>query len=135
MSKQREFGNPMSATDAALSYLESFSTGDPALIAAHVTADFANNQMGVLGQCFTGQDLYRERLSGFLGAFANLKYYAEEVICDGNKVAVVYRMTAEVDGRGINIPGVMMITLRGEKICQRNDYWDGLTYQEQVAES
>jgi ketosteroid isomerase-like protein len=135
MKKNSLLRGPMSASEVVLSYLESFSTGEPGLVASHVTEDFENNQMGVLGQCFVGQNLYLERLTGFLGVFTDLKYITEEIICDGNKVAIAYRMTANVDGCGINIPGVMTITLRKGMICKRNDYWDGLTYQKQIADS
>jgi ketosteroid isomerase-like protein len=122
----------MLATDIALSYLAAFSTGDPGLVASHVTADFANNQMGELGACFTGRDLYRERLSGFLSKFRHLKYTPEEIIANGEKVAIAYRMTAEVDGCAVDICGVMTITVSGELISQRNDYWDGLSYLAQT---
>jgi ketosteroid isomerase-like protein len=135
MKKNSQSQGLMSASDVVLSYLESFSTGDPTLVASHVTEDFENNQMGVLGQCFVGQSLYLERLTVFLGTFTDLKYTTEEIICDGDKVAITYRMTANVDGCDINIPGVMTIMLREGIICKRNDYWDGLTYHKQIADS
>jgi ketosteroid isomerase-like protein len=135
MKKNSQLQGLMSASDVVLSYLKSFSTGDPALIASHVTEDFENNQMGTLGQCFVGRNIYLKRLVLFLGAFTDLKYTIEDIICDGDKVAITYRMTANVDGCDINIPGVMTIMLREGFICKRNDYWDGLTYQKQIADS
>ncbi|MFT5976783.1 MAG: ketosteroid isomerase-like protein [Gammaproteobacteria bacterium] len=135
MKKNSQLQGLMSASDVVLSYLKSFSTGDPALVASHVTEDFENNQMGVLGQCFVGQNIYLERLAVFLGTFTDLKYTSEEIICDGDKVAISYLMTANVDGCDINIPGVMTIMLREGIICKRNDYWDGLTYHKQIADS
>lgn len=126
--KPRKSGGPMTASDVALSYLMSFSSGDPQVIASHVTDDFENNQMGVLGMCFTGKDLYQQRLQGFLSKFRNLKYSPEKVIANDNEVAIAYRMTADDDRCSIDIHGVMIITVSGNKVSQRSDYWDGLSY-------
>ncbi len=122
----------MSATDIALGYMESFSSGDPDHIASHVTEDFSNNQMGVLGNCFKGRSLYRERLAGFLTKFQQLEYTPEEIIAEGNKVAIAYRMRTVVDECSIEIPGVMVIKVSGELVSQRDDYWDGLSYLAQT---
>jgi ketosteroid isomerase-like protein len=99
---------------------------------SHVTEDFENKQMGVLGACFTGKALYRERLTGFLKKFRQLNYTPEDVIANDNKVAITYRMTSDDEGCAIDIHGVMIITVSGDKVSRRCDYWDGLSYLAQT---
>ena len=101
----------MSNRDIALSYLKSFSTGDPKAIAAHVSENFQNNQISQLGTGCTGRDTYRERLAGFLAGFQHIQYTAEEVIADGSMVAVAYSMSFEENARPIEIRGVMLMTM------------------------
>ena len=118
--------------EIALNYLKSFSSGDPDVVASHVTEDFANNQMGVLGMCFTGRDLYRQKLEGFLSSFRNLEYVAEDVIVEGNRVVIAYRMLTESNQNSIDIQGVMVITTTKDLVSVRSDYWDGLSYLKQA---
>lgn len=133
MKKPEKYGDPMTTPrDIALSYLAAFSSGNPEEVAAHVTKDFQNNQMGVFGSCFSGRDLYRERLKGYLSSFRNLHYTAEDVIVDGNKVVIAYHMTAENNQQPLNIKGVMIITTTDGLVSIRSDYWDGLTYLKQT---
>lgn len=122
----------MTPTEVALGYIGSFASGDPAAVAAWVTEDFANNQMGELGSRFTGRALYRERLEGFLGRFQGLRYEVAEAIGQGDRVAVTYRMTAEDGGRPLAIDGVMVITVANGLVSRRDDYWDGLSYCKQM---
>ena len=118
--------------EVALGYIAAFSSGDPDTVAAWVTEDFANNQMGVLGSRFIGRALYRQRLEGFLGRFAGLRYAAGATIVEGNSVVVPYVMTASDAGRPIEIEGVMLIVVEDGLVSRRDDYWDGLTYLRQV---
>lgn len=118
--------------DVVLSYLRAFSSGDPETIAAHVTEDFHNRQMGLLGTGCRGADTYRERLKGFLGAFRNLEYEVEDLVEGNDKVAVAYRMTFEDRDRPVAVQGVMIIKLRDSLIAERADYWDGLSYLKQT---
>ncbi len=122
----------MTTRDIALRYLDSFSTGDPEAVAAHVTGDFHNRQMGLLGSSCRGADTYRKRLKGFLGAFRDLRYEAEEIVVDGDKAAVAYLMTFKDQNRSVAIHGVMFITVRDGLIAERRDYWDGLDYLKQT---
>ncbi len=122
----------MSNADIARSYLNAFATGDPADVAGHVTDDFENIQVGLLGTGCSGADTYRERLAGFLGAFTNLRYDVEELIVDGDKVAAAYKMTFTDDGRSMEIEGVMIMTIKDGKIAVRKDYWDGLSHLKQT---
>lgn len=125
-------GAAKSPAEVALGYIAAFSSGDPDSVAAWVTEDFTNNQMGVLGSRFVGRALYRQRLEGFLGRFAGLRYAAGTTIVEGNSVAVPYVMTASDAGRPIEIEGVMLIMVEDGLVSRRDDYWDGLTYMRQV---
>ncbi len=122
----------MTNREIALSYLKSYSTDDPNAIASHVTEDFQNNQISLLGTNCTGRDAYLEMLARYLAGFRHIQYTAEEVIVDANKVAVSYRMTFEENDRPIDIRGVMLMTIEEGKIAVRTDYWDGLTYLRQT---
>lgn len=140
MKKHAKSGEKMTPREIApreiaLSYMASFASGDPDKIVSHLAEDFRNNQTGALGKSCTGREVYRERLVGFLDSFRNLRYQPEEVVAEGQRVAVTYRMRAEADGKPIDIPGVMMITVADGKITSRSDYWDGLSYLKQTGKS
>lgn len=122
----------MSNREIALKFLESFSTGDPNAIASHVSQDFQNNQICLLGDDCTGRDTYRERLAGFLAGFRNLHYAAEKVIAEDDNVAVAYTMNFEENDRPVKVRGVMLLTMADGLITVRTDYWDGLTYLRQT---
>tara|TARA_B100000767_G_scaffold71013_2_gene67584 strand:- start:4500 stop:4877 length:378 start_codon:yes stop_codon:yes gene_type:complete len=118
----------MQANNIALKYLDSFRAGDPDTVAALVTEDFINDQVGLLGARFQGRSLYRDRLERFLNRFQSIRYQAEQVIVEGKSLAVAYKMTAIEDKCPIAIRGVMLITIEGNLIKKRSDYWDGLNY-------
>lgn len=120
------------ATDVALRYLASFASGDPDEVAANVTEDFVNTQTGALGKGCATREVYRERLIGFLASFEGLEYEPVDVIAAAGKVAVSYRMRALSNGHPIDIPGVMIIKVRGGLVAARQDYWDGLTFLQQT---
>jgi steroid delta-isomerase-like uncharacterized protein len=120
------------AAEVARSYLAAFATGDPDLVAAHVSDDFVNDHTSALGSGCVGREEYRRRLPGFLGAFAELHYEPERVIADGGWVAVAYRMTATRDGHPVDLRGVMVIEVVDNRITQRTDYWDSLTFLRQT---
>lgn len=130
--KQSARNGAASPAEIALGYVEAFASGDPDTVAAWVTEDFANNQMGVLGSRFVGRALYRQRLEGFLGRFSGLRYAAGAAIVEGKNVVVPYVMTASDAGRPIEIEGVMLITVEDGLVSRRDDYWDGLTYLRQI---
>ena len=122
----------VSPLDVAMGYIAAFASGDPDIVADRVTEDFENNQMGVLGSRFRGRDLYRTRLKAFLGQFEGIDYAVETPVVQGNVVAAPYVMTARDAGRPIRIEGVMLITVNGDLVARRDDYWDGLTYFRQI---
>ena len=120
------------AVDIALRYLASFETGDADAIASNVTTDFVNIQTGALGKGCVTRETYRERLTGFLSGFKNLRYTATKVIEQGDTVAIAYDMIATSDGHAIDIPGVMIIIVRDGMVASRQDFWDGVTFLEQT---
>lgn len=124
----------MTVTELVQSYLASFESADPDQIVAHVSEQFENEQVGLLGQGCQGRETYRQRLAGFLQTFQKLRYSVEEMIEADGRVAVAYKMTAEDEGKPIAIRGVMIIFTEAGQITKRSDYWDGLTYQQQIGE-
>lgn len=122
----------MTTSELVESYLASFSSADPEQIAKHVADDFENNQMSALGEGCQGKETYKTRLAEFLSNFADLFYLVEDMIIEGDRVAVAYKMNAKEDGSGIEIHGVMLLTIVDGLIAKRSDYWDSLTYQLQV---
>lgn len=123
---------PVEASELARSYVGSFATGDPDVIAGHVAAGFINEHSSALGARSEGRDEYRRRLPTFLASFPGLRYDVEQVIGDGPTVAVTYRMTATSDGHPIDLRGVMVIEVADGKIIRRTDYWDALTFLRQT---
>ena len=124
-------GAMMTPREIALGYLDAFSSGDPAQVASYVSADFENKQMTALGENCTGRLAYQEKLKDFLSDFQKLCYTPEQIIEQGNHVAVAYHMQAEEKGKPITIHGVMMMTISDGLIQRRSDYWDGLSYLRQ----
>ncbi len=122
----------MSPADTARSYVESFASHDPDMIATHVAEGFVNEHESALGAGCEGRAEYRQRLPGFLAAFPALRYDVEDVIADGPRVAVTYRMTATPPEGAIDIRGVMIIELADGLVSRRTDYWDSLTVLRQT---
>lgn len=122
----------MSPAELCRSYLDSFASGDPERIAAHVTDDFVNEHTAALGGGCVGVDEYRSRLPKFLASMPGLRYDVEEVVADGNRVMAAYTMRAHVNDRDVAIRGVMRFRVDEERIATRVDYWDSLVFQTQA---
>ena len=114
------------------SYLESFEAGDPDAIAAHVRDDFVNEHTAALGSGCEGRDEYRRRLPGFLESMPRLRYEIEDVIADGDKVAVAYTLHTHVSGRDVTVRGMMRIWVADGFITKRVDYWDSKVFLDQL---
>jgi hypothetical protein len=133
-----------SPLEVALSYLDALGHDDPDAVAAHVADDFHNEHQSAIGSGCTGRDAYRERLPGFMGSFPDRHYTVIETVgpssaagdgsADGGEQTVVvrYRLTADVDGHRIDIPGVMWFGVRDGLITRRIDTWDSLTFFRQT---
>ena len=104
-------------------------------MAALVTEDFTNEHTSALGSGCQGKDVYLQRLGDYLETFEGLAYEAEEILSDGERVAAAYVMRATVDGAPIEIRGVMRLTVRGDRIERRTDYFDSLTFLRQTGQA
>lgn len=122
----------MTPGELCRSYLDSFASADPDLVAAHVTDDFANEHTAALGSGCTGIDEYRRRLPGFLASMPAVRYEVEHLEVDGDRVWVAYRLHARLDQGDIDVPGAMFFEVRGDRIARRVDYWDSLVFQRQA---
>lgn len=125
---------PSRPTEAALAYVASFATQDPDQIASHVTTDFVNEHTAALGSGCAGREEYRRRLPGFLADFEGLRYEPEDVVADGDRVVVAYRMTATHQGHPVDLRGVfrLRIDVDAGQVSHRVDYWDALTFLRQT---
>jgi predicted ester cyclase len=120
---------------AVLAYLDALDSGDPDRIAACVTGDFHNEHTSALGHSLRGRDAYRERLPTFLGQFGGLRYEVEDLLVDGDRAAVAYRMTCRWRGDTAGTPAGGMFRFRVAEgaIAHRVDYWDGTEFQRQIS--
>jgi ketosteroid isomerase-like protein len=122
-------------------FLAALNAGDPDRIAACVTDDFHNEHTSTLGTSLRGRAAYRERLPGFLGQFAGLRYDVEDLLVDGDRAAVAYRMSCRwidpddpaAPPRPVTIRGVFRFRVSGGLIAHRVDYWDSGEFRRQVA--
>jgi steroid delta-isomerase-like uncharacterized protein len=118
-------------------YLTALNAHDVDAITACVAPDFVNEHTSTLGTTRVGRDEYRVALPSFLRQFADLHYEAEDVIVDGDRAAVAYRMTAQWTDDGgaphaIAIRGVFRFFVADGLIARRVDYWDSADFQRQV---
>jgi ketosteroid isomerase-like protein len=122
----------LSPTELCQSYLASFATGDPDLIASHVADDFVNEHTAALGGGCVGIDEYRLRLPKFLASMPGLRYEEEETVATGDRVMSAYTMHATVNDHDIAIRGVMRFHVVDGRIAKRIDYWDSLVFKQQA---
>jgi ketosteroid isomerase-like protein len=117
-------------------YLAALSGTDPDLVAGLVAEDFVNEHLGALGSGCTGRDEYRRRLPGFFAALPDRSYRVVDAVVerrdDHTVVVVHYRLTASVEGRDVDLGGMMWITVRSGKIARRIDCWDGVAFLRQT---
>jgi ketosteroid isomerase-like protein len=118
-------GQRLSTREAVTAYLAALNAHDADGIAACVSPEFVNEHTAVGAVSRRGRAEYRAALDGFLTAFADLHYEPEQVLVDGSRCAVPYRMTARLDGRSLDIRGVFVFVVdEGGLIARRTDYWD-----------
>jgi ketosteroid isomerase-like protein len=122
----------LNATDVCRSYLASFATGDADQVVRHVTDDFVNEHTAALGAGCVGKDEYSRRVPNFLASMPGLRYDIEDVIADGDRVAIAYILRTRVNDRDIAVRGVMRCVVRDGLVAQRTDYWDSLVFQRQA---
>ena len=122
----------MTPAERCTAYLAAFATGDTATVVAHVTDDFVNEHTAALGSGCTGRDEYARRVPGFLASMPGLRYEIEDVVADGERVAVAYTLHAHVNDRDVAVRGVMRFRVEADLIAHRIDYWDSLVFQQQA---
>jgi hypothetical protein len=110
-------------------YVAAMNAGDPDAIAACVTEDFRNEHASPHGAGCEGRAAYRSRLPGFLASMPGLRYSpdpeAPVVVAGGaDRVAMPYLLTATLPAGPVRIRGLWLLTLRGDLISARLDYWD-----------
>ncbi|WP_073789059.1 ester cyclase [Streptomyces uncialis] len=131
-------GTAQRTREAVERYIAALNSGDPDRIAGRVTADFHNEHTASLGRSVRGRAAYRERLTGFLAEFEELRYEVEDLIVDGDRAAVAYLMTFRWSGAAhrprIRIRGMFRFRVSGGEIAHRVDYWDSGTFQRQSTE-
>lgn len=124
-----------SNSDLIVSYLHSFSKANPALVASHVTSDFINRHLSILGAGCEGKEVYEQRLADFFGSFQGIAYQVSSVVADSRIGAAQYVMTFSVGDKPISISGMMWFEFKGKLISKRIDCWDSLNYLMQTGAS
>ncbi len=122
----------MTPSEVCLGYLASFGTGEPERVVAWVTDDFVNEHTAALGRGCTGRNEYAARVPDFLASMPGLTYDVEDVVADGDRVAVAYTLRTTVNDRPISVRGVMRIRVEGNLVAHRTDYWDSLVFKQQA---
>lgn len=119
-------------------YLDALNRHDVAAAVACVADDFHNEHTSALGTSVRGRAAYAGRLPTFLAQFRDLHYEIEDVIVDGARAAVAYRMTCRyspggVEGRRVEIRGMFRFRVENGLIAHRVDYWDGNEFARQIS--
>ena len=122
----------MTPSEVCLGYLAAFATADPERVVAFVTEGFVNEHTAALGSGCVGRNEYAARVPGFLASMPGLTYEVEDVLADGERVAVAYTLRTTVNDRPIRVRGVMRFRVEGDLIAQRTDYWDSLVFKQQA---
>ncbi|MBO4208727.1 nuclear transport factor 2 family protein [Micromonospora echinofusca] len=109
-------------------YVAALNAHDAGAIAACVSGDFVNEHTSALGRSVVGRAAYRERLDGFLADFVDLRYDPEDLVVEGDRAVLAYRMSflARWAGhRPVEIRGVFRFRVDDDGlIAHRVDYWD-----------
>ncbi len=122
-----------SPAEQVRAYLHAFAAGDPETIAAHVSPDFVNEHVAVLGEGCVGRDAYQARLRAFLDDMVGLRYEIERLVVQGDHAMAAYRLRARWRGESpVELRGVMHLVVRNGLITRRTDYWDSAGFLVQV---
>ena len=122
----------MTPAERCTSYLAAFATGDPAAVVSHVSEDFVNEHTAALGSGCVGRAEYANRVPAFLVSMPGLRYEIEDVLAEGDRVAVAYTLHTHVNDRDVAVRGVMRFRVEHDLIVHRIDYWDSLVFQRQA---
>ncbi len=121
---------------AVLAYLAALNARDADRIAACVTEDFVNEHTSTMGHSRSGRAAYRTALTAFLAEFDQLHYEIEDLIVDGERAAVAYRMSfrmVSAGGAPVLVRGVFRFRVSADGlVAHRVDYWDSGEVRKQL---
>lgn len=124
---------------AVSAYLAALNEHDPDRIASCVAEDFVNEHTSTMGHSRYGRAEYRAALPGFLGGFEGLRYDIEDVLVDGDRAAVAYRLSfrmVSAGGAPVSVRGVFRFRVDDDGlIAHRVDYWDSGEVRRQIGEN
>lgn len=118
----------MGVADLVRGYVAALNAGDIDAVLAHVTADFVSEHTSAIGDSFTGRDEYRARLPRFFALLPERHYAIEDLVIDGDRVAVPYTLRASA----VVLRGIFLFTCRDGLIARRVDYWDSAEFLRQL---
>jgi steroid delta-isomerase-like uncharacterized protein len=121
-------------------YLDALNRGDADAAAACVSNDFSNEHTASIAESVRGRSAYRQRLAQFFAEFGALHYEIEDLICDRDRIAVAYRLSARWRGtdraqpldKPFQLRGMFRFRVADGLISQRVDYFDSAEFQRQV---
>jgi hypothetical protein len=91
-----------------------------------------------LGVSVVGRQAYRASLTEFLADFVDLYYEVEDLLVDGERAALAYRMRfrlVSAEYAPVEIRGIFRFRVRPDGyISHRVDYWDNAEVRRQLAE-
>ncbi|WFE21508.1 nuclear transport factor 2 family protein [Solwaraspora sp. WMMD937] len=123
--------------EAVRRYLSALNAWDADAVAGCVSPGFVNEHTAALGRTVTGRAAYRARLDGFLAEFADLHYEVEDLLVEGDRAAVAYRMSFRLVSAGrapVRIRGMFRFLVDADGlIARRVDYWDSAEVHRQIA--
>jgi len=125
------------SSDVIRAYFDAMNAGDAPRAVACVAPDFLNEHTSSLGNSLRGRDAYGEKLPKFMAQFEGLHYELEDIIEDGDRVAVPYTMTFNWQGDDgasypVKIRGMFRFVVRDGLIAHRTDYWDSNEFTRQT---
>ena len=94
--------------------------------------DYVGNDIGQSSD-HRGRDGLRSFLTGYLTAFPDLQFLADETLIDGNRVALVWTahgthrgtiLRIPPTGRTISVRGVSLLTIENQRVKRAVYFWD-----------
>ncbi|MFI2666477.1 ester cyclase [Micromonospora carbonacea] len=123
--------------EAVLRYLAALNAHDADAVAACVSVGFVNEHTAGPGRGVVGRAGYRDRLDGFLAEFADLRYEVEELVVEGGRAALAYRMSFRLVSAGrapVRVRGMFRFRVDADGlVAHRVDYWDSGEVHRQLA--
>jgi catechol 2,3-dioxygenase-like lactoylglutathione lyase family enzyme/ketosteroid isomerase-like protein len=134
--RQKWGGQTPNTRQAVIDYIEALNAADIERIVGCVTEDFWNEHTAASSQSLRGRDAYRERLKGFLADYRQMHYAIEDLIVEGDRAGLAYRMTYLWHGaeppRPVTTRGMFRFEVRDGLIARRTDYRDSANSKRQM---